>query len=250
MARCLEFLHVLTGSVGTRGGTSPNSWDKFVPAPPLKPPPQQVWNELLWPREYPLAHHEMSFLLPHFLKEGRGRLDTYFTRVYNPVWTNPDGATWIEVLRDEEKIGLHCRPHPGVERDRLVCRLRLAHGHGRRAPRPDEPGDAGWQLDRLSPAGAARGAREAGAASALDVRSQPRRGLGGGRVLDRALLAHRPRRQPGGAPVLRVALPPGGKADRGGVLPLDLRAQRARAAGGGGGRRADAPRVHAQVWRL
>ena len=35
----------------------------------------------------------MSFLLPHFLKEGRGKLDVYFTRVYNPVWTNPDGFT-------------------------------------------------------------------------------------------------------------------------------------------------------------
>ena len=26
----------------------------------------------------------MSFLLPHFLKENRGKLDVYFTRVYNP----------------------------------------------------------------------------------------------------------------------------------------------------------------------
>jgi len=49
----------------------------------------------------------MSFLLPHFLKEGRGRLSAYFTRVYNPVWTNPDGATWMEVLADESKIALH-----------------------------------------------------------------------------------------------------------------------------------------------
>ena len=49
----------------------------------------------------------MSYLLPHFLKEGRGRLDTYFTRVYNPLWTNPDGFTWMEVLQDESKIGMH-----------------------------------------------------------------------------------------------------------------------------------------------
>ena len=26
----------------------------------------------------------MSFLLPHFLKEGHGKLSGYFTRVYNP----------------------------------------------------------------------------------------------------------------------------------------------------------------------
>ena len=49
----------------------------------------------------------MSFLLPHFLKEGRGKLDVYFTRVYNPLWTNPDGFTWMEVLQDESKIGMH-----------------------------------------------------------------------------------------------------------------------------------------------
>jgi anaerobic selenocysteine-containing dehydrogenase len=107
VARALEFLQVLTGSVGTPGGTSLNTTDKFVATPWRKPPPQKVWSELLYPREYPLAFFEMSFLLPHFLKEGRGKLAAYFTRVYNPVWTNPDGATWMEVLRDESKIELH-----------------------------------------------------------------------------------------------------------------------------------------------
>jgi anaerobic selenocysteine-containing dehydrogenase len=107
VARALEFLQVLTGSVATPGGTSLNSSNKFVATPWRKPPPQTVWNELLFPSEYPLAFFEMSFLLPHFLKEGRGRVSAYFTRVYNPVWTNPDGATWIEVLSDEDKIGLH-----------------------------------------------------------------------------------------------------------------------------------------------
>jgi anaerobic selenocysteine-containing dehydrogenase len=51
--------------------------------------------------------NEMSFLLPHLLKEGRDKLAVYFTRVYNPVWTNPDGFTWIEVLREENLVGLH-----------------------------------------------------------------------------------------------------------------------------------------------
>ena len=64
-----------------------------------EPPRTTDWNELLFPQEWPLSHYEMSFLLPHFLKEGRGKLDTYFTRVYNPVWTNPDGMTWVEVLQ-------------------------------------------------------------------------------------------------------------------------------------------------------
>ncbi len=112
VSRCLQFLNVLTGSVGTKGGTSPNSWDKFAAAPYIRPVPQTVWNEMVWPKEYPLTHHEMSILLPHFLKEGRGRVDTYFTRVYNPIWTNPDGASWLEVLQNEAHIGLHAALTP------------------------------------------------------------------------------------------------------------------------------------------
>jgi anaerobic selenocysteine-containing dehydrogenase len=111
-ARCLFFLNVLTGSVGTPGGTVPNTWAKFVPAPHARPPHPTTWNELTWPAEYPLAFFEMSFLLPHFLKEGRGTLDVYVTRVYNPVWTNPDGFSWIEVLRDESLIGRHAALTP------------------------------------------------------------------------------------------------------------------------------------------
>jgi anaerobic selenocysteine-containing dehydrogenase len=107
VARTLWFLHILTGAVGTEGGTSPNSWDKFNPAHWNMPPPHSRWNEMLWPIEYPFSHHELSILLPHFLKEGRGRLEVYFTRVFNPVWTYPDGFSWIEALTDEEKVGLH-----------------------------------------------------------------------------------------------------------------------------------------------
>jgi anaerobic selenocysteine-containing dehydrogenase len=107
VARALEFLVVLVGAVATPGGTAPNAWNKIIPNPPLMPPPAKVWNEMLLPREYPLAFFEMSFLLPHFLKEGRGKLAMYFTRAYNPVWTNPDGMSWIEALTDESKIERH-----------------------------------------------------------------------------------------------------------------------------------------------
>lgn len=110
--RALFFLNVLTGSIGTEGGTSANVWNKFVPKPFAEPPKQKVWNELTWPREYPLAHHEMSFLLPHFLKEGRGKLAMYFTRVYNPVWTNPDGFSWIEALKNEQMVECHAALTP------------------------------------------------------------------------------------------------------------------------------------------
>ena len=107
VARSLFFIAVMTGSVATTGGTSGNGWNKFKPAAPLGAPGIERWNELEWPKEYPLAYHEMSILLPHFLNEGRGKLDTYFSRVYNPIWTNPDGFTWMEALTDESKVECH-----------------------------------------------------------------------------------------------------------------------------------------------
>ncbi len=107
VARTLHFLNVLTGSVGTPGGTSPNTWNKFHPKFFDQPPAQKFWNELHFPLEYPLAYFEMSFLLPHMLKEGRGKMDVYFTRVFNPVWTYPDGFSWIEALSDENLFGQH-----------------------------------------------------------------------------------------------------------------------------------------------
>src|SRR2546421_2753350 len=112
VSRALWFLSVLTGSIGTPGGTAPSSWNKFVPAPFLKPRPSEVWNELLFPPEYPLANYEMSILLPYFLREGRGKLAAYFTRVYNPVWTNPDGTSWIEMLTNEQQVELHAALTP------------------------------------------------------------------------------------------------------------------------------------------
>ncbi|MCU0866555.1 MAG: molybdopterin-dependent oxidoreductase [Planctomycetes bacterium] len=106
-ARNLQFVSVLVGAVATVGGTAGSGTNKFVPAPFSKPRPQDVWSELLYPHEWPLAHHELSYLLPHLVKSGRGRIDTYFTRVYNPVWTNPDGAMWIDMLADENAVGCH-----------------------------------------------------------------------------------------------------------------------------------------------
>src|SRR5438876_93025 len=74
VSRALEFLTVLMGAIDTMGGTAPSGWNKYIPAPPLMPPAPDAWNEMMWAREYPLAFFEMSFLLPHFLKEKRGKL--------------------------------------------------------------------------------------------------------------------------------------------------------------------------------
>ncbi len=105
VARNLQFVCVLVGAVASVGGTAGSGTNKFVPPPFSKPRPHEVWSELLYPNEWPLAHHELSFCLPHLVKSGRGRIDTYFARVYNPIWTNPDGAMWIDMLQDEEKVG-------------------------------------------------------------------------------------------------------------------------------------------------
>src|SRR5678816_3738043 len=112
VARCLTFVSVLVGAINAKGGTNLNTSDKFVPAPFLKPGPQNVWNELLYPPEWPLSHHELSFLLPHLMMSRKKKLSAYFTRVYNPVWTNPDGMVWEQVLKDESMIELHAALTP------------------------------------------------------------------------------------------------------------------------------------------
>jgi anaerobic selenocysteine-containing dehydrogenase len=129
VARCLHFLNVLTGSVGTVGGTSPNSWNKFKPTFFDVPPAQKFWNELHFPKEYPLAFFEMSFLLPHFLKEKRGKMDVYFTRVFNPVWTYPDGFSWIEALSNKDMFGCHIALTPTWNETAFFADYVLPMGH-------------------------------------------------------------------------------------------------------------------------
>jgi anaerobic selenocysteine-containing dehydrogenase len=113
IARALFFLNVLMGAVGTPGSTIPNAWAKFVPAP-FNEPVQNVraWNENHFPKEFPLANFEMGFLLPHILKDNGKKLDVYFTRVINPVWTFPNGFSWIEMLSDPDQIGVHAALTP------------------------------------------------------------------------------------------------------------------------------------------
>lgn len=112
ITRCLMFLNVLMGAVGEKGSMLPNSWAKFVPARHTAPEPIREWNENHWPREYPLSFFEMSFCLPHILKRRNKRIEVYFARVINPVWTFPDGFSWIEMFKDDEKVGCHVTLSP------------------------------------------------------------------------------------------------------------------------------------------
>jgi anaerobic selenocysteine-containing dehydrogenase len=130
ITRALWLLNVLTGSVGTVGGVSPNAWSKFIPQPWRKPAPNTTWNELSWPREYPLAHNEMSILYPHFLHDGRGRQEVLFSRVLNPIWTFPDGYSWLRALRDEDKVGLHGALTPTWSETAWWSDYVLPMGHG------------------------------------------------------------------------------------------------------------------------
>ena len=129
VARTLFLISALLGAIATEGGTFPNGFNKFVPKPIHTPPHPGVWQDLSWPIEYPLAQNEMSFLLPHFLAEGRGRLDTYFIRVYNPVWTNPDGLSWMEVLTDESKVGCFVALTPTWNESAYFADYVLPMGH-------------------------------------------------------------------------------------------------------------------------
>jgi anaerobic selenocysteine-containing dehydrogenase len=129
VARTLFFLNALMGAIATEGSTYPSAWNKFVARPIRLPRHPEHWNELTWPDEYPLAMYEMSFLLPHFLKAGRGKLDVYFSRVYNPVWTNPDGFSWLEVLTDEQLVGLHVALTPTWSESAYFADFVLPMGH-------------------------------------------------------------------------------------------------------------------------
>jgi anaerobic selenocysteine-containing dehydrogenase len=121
----------LRGAIGTVGGTFFHHWHVISVAGKggsatvgqgkrgSNVPKVDVWNELAWPPEWPLSTYEMSYLLPHLLTDTewqekwikRGlnvpqKLAVWIPRMYNPVWINPDGFRWLEVLKNEEKMEL------------------------------------------------------------------------------------------------------------------------------------------------
>ena len=245
ITRCLYLLVVLMGAIGEPGGVNLHATNKFVPKHPNPPPPPDYWNELLFPKEFPLAFFEMSFLLPHFLKEGRGKLDIYFTRVYNPLWTNPDGFTWMEVLQDESKIGLHIALTPIWSETAWFADYVLPMGLGtERHDTMSQETHAGRWLGFRQPV--KRVALEKrGRQVDAHARSQSRRGVGGSRVLDRAVLEDRSRRLARHPQVLRVAVPARREDHGRRVLRLDLRELGARPAGGRSEGKPDAAAVHA-----
>ncbi|MFA6191610.1 MAG: molybdopterin-dependent oxidoreductase [Sulfurimonas sp.] len=121
----------LRGAIGPEGGTFFHHWHVISVAGKggsstigqgmrgENVPKIDVYNELTYPPEWPLSSYEMSFLLPHLLSDtewqnkwiAKGltvpqKLSVYIPRMYNPVWINPDGFRWIEVLKNESKMEL------------------------------------------------------------------------------------------------------------------------------------------------
>jgi len=125
------FAIALRGGIGTVGGTFFHHWHVISVGGKggsatvgqgvagADVPKVKVWNELTWPPEWPLSTYELSYLLPHLLSDKewqkkwteRGlkvpqKLALYMPRMYNPVWINPDGFRWLEVLKNEEIMEL------------------------------------------------------------------------------------------------------------------------------------------------
>ncbi len=119
----------MRGAIGPEGGTFFHHWHVISVAGKggsatvgqgkggKNIPKVDVWNELTWPPEWPLSTYELSYLLPHLLTDTewqqkwnkRGlnvpqKLAVWIPRMYNPVWINPDGFRWLEVLKDESKM--------------------------------------------------------------------------------------------------------------------------------------------------
>ena len=230
----------------TKGGTALAATNKFVAAPFKKAAPQAVWNELLYPPEWPLAHHELSFLLPHLMLGSRQARHLLHPRLQPGL----DQPRRVRVGRDAARTpnsGLPRRADADVERDGVVGRLRVADGAGDRASRPDEPGDARrkrWISFRQPVLRVA--AERDGETSEWTWQANP------GEVWeeDEFWIALSWEIDKDGSLGIRQYYEspyrPGERITDRGVLPLDLREQRPRAARRRRPGRADAARLHAR----
>jgi len=150
IARAAFFPLALRGAMaGDKGGVGMHHWhvisvngkgDKATEAGE-RPKKVDVWNELVWPPEYPLSSYEMSHILPHLLMDDEWRekwkakglnvpekIAIYIPRMYNPVWINPDGFRWIEALKDETKIELSMNLSPTWSETNWYCDYILPTG--------------------------------------------------------------------------------------------------------------------------
>lgn len=153
-------LMAFMGALGGPGGTGWYKWhtisigDKGGDACMADTPePVKAWNELLWPPEWPMSTYELSYLLPHLLMDDEWRerwkqkglqipdkVEVWFSRIYNPVWINPDGFRWLEALKREDKFGLTIYMSPNWAETAFYCDYILPMGlAGERFDQHSEP---------------------------------------------------------------------------------------------------------------
>jgi hypothetical protein len=125
----LFFLNVLTGSVGNLGGTAGNAGTSSCPSPSRIRPPSTPGTNCTCPTNIPLPTTNELPAAPLSGEEGRGEIDVYFTRVYNPMWINPDGFMWLKALRDEEQIKCHVALTPTWNESAWFADYVLPMGH-------------------------------------------------------------------------------------------------------------------------
>ena len=202
------------------------------------------WNELSLAARVPAGHQRD---VASCCRTSAQRTAGPARRLLHPGATTRSGPTptaspGCEALHDEEQVGPARRADADLVGDGVVRRLRAAHGARHRAARHAVLRDARRQLARLPPAGP-RGSRWSalGQHGRRHPRGQPRRGVGGERVLVRAVLARStPTVRWASASYFESPYRPGREDHGRRVLRLDVREPGAGAAREGRGRGADA----------
>ena len=120
----------------TEGGTFPNAWNKFVPRPIHSPPHPGRLARADLAGGVP-AGPERDVVPAAALAQGRPRQARHLLHPrLQPGVDQPGRAvSWMEVLTDEQKVGLLRRADADLERVRLLRRLRAADGARLRAAR-------------------------------------------------------------------------------------------------------------------
>ena len=141
---------VLRGALaGNKGGVGMHHWHVIsvngkgdaATVNGKRPAKVDVWNEIAWPPEYPLSTYEMSHIMPHLLMDDEwqdkwnkkglnipSKLAVWIPRMYNPVWINPDGFRWIEMLKREDKIEMSFNLSPTWSETNWYCDFVLPVG--------------------------------------------------------------------------------------------------------------------------
>ena len=192
--RCLWLLNVLTGSVGTVGGTSPNGWNKFIPVPPKPVHPHGPVERADLADRVPARPPRDVDAAPPLPEGGPGPPRHLLHPRLQPGLDEPGR---VLVARGPDRRVARRVPrgaHADLVRDGVVRRLRAADGRRGRAPRRGLLRDAQPGAGSASASRCSRSSPSRGRTVQPHLGGEPGRGVGGERVLDRPRLAHRPRR--------------------------------------------------------